>query len=774
MTLIQNTAEWKYFRENGSLQLDPDEIKGKIYTWKGRTVWDTGLECRTSLPEKSFIACVAVKLEKGSFAASARVLVDGAPAGLLEGGQKPLEGCLEIPAGVYGQKISLILYGCMKPMQFAAPQVFGAVPDGAPTLWPTPKKIALTGSFAAYEGFACPEGEDKDAAFAAQHLTKRMQERGLPALGRGKKPLRFIKDTALPGETYRVSVTDERILLSGNCRRSLLYAAELLLQLMSAEGIRKAEAEDAPFKPFRGFHFGLPPRGALGFTKELLRTMLLPLHFSQLIVEFAGGMRFDSHPEIADAWIEGNIAAEKGLQPPFPHGNMVAGGRVLEKAEVADLLEYAREYGFEIVPEVQTWSHTEYLTYAHPELAELPHDENGQPIPDTVNYYPLCFCPSDERCYQIIFELAEEILELARPERYLCMGHDEIWSMCQCPKCRDRDPAEIFETDVRKLHAYAASKGLKLMLWSDSLQPTARYAMQPAGEKLPKDILFGDFTWYYNMAVDIEDNISGLGHPIVMANLYSSHYPRYESRIRKPCFLGGFLSTWCNMDEATLSELGKLYDICCTAEMLWSESYRHEQRRSYAEILHEEVLPRLRRDVRGEDPEGEKTVCLPRGVAASLPPVLRKLCPEAVMADGAEIPVGKTARKMYFRQTVLVRRPVNSNLEKGNSCRIGTYTVCYADGTQEEVPVIYGRDVLSPDHAFGEPQKFAYYRHHGYVCTWSCRRYLQGKDERGCDVLLLAAEWKNPHPEKVIERILCREDPAENAGWVTAGAEAEA
>ena len=55
----------------------------------------------------------------------------------------------------------------------------------------------------------------------------------------------------------------------------------------------------------------------------------------------------------------------------FPHGSMVAGGELLEKDEVRDFVEYVKDFGIEVIPEIQSWGHVQYITYAYPEIAEL-------------------------------------------------------------------------------------------------------------------------------------------------------------------------------------------------------------------------------------------------------------------------------------------------------------------------------------------------------------------------------------------------------------------
>ena len=63
--------------------------------------------------------------------------------------------------------------------------------------------------------------------------------------------------------------------------------------------------------------------------------------------------------------------AKKGLQPFMPHADKVSNYSLLEKDEVKDLVAYVKELGFELIPEVQSLAHVQYITYAHPEIAEL-------------------------------------------------------------------------------------------------------------------------------------------------------------------------------------------------------------------------------------------------------------------------------------------------------------------------------------------------------------------------------------------------------------------
>ena len=81
----------------------------------------------------------------------------------------------------------------------------------------------------------------------------------------------------------------------------------------------------------------------------------------------------------------------------------------------------------------------------------------------------------------------DEVIEVFKPERYVHMGHDEVYEIDVCPICKHKDPAKLFADDVNKLHAYLKSRGLKMMIWSDMIQPVTKYRTPAAIDMIPKD-----------------------------------------------------------------------------------------------------------------------------------------------------------------------------------------------------------------------------------------------------------------------------------------------
>lgn len=758
--------ELSFFRFGGGVSFPPDDENGGQYTWRWKTLYDTGLEAHLCLERECYVGAVCLKMAEKGGALAVRVFADGRCAGALDASRTPvrlgkrplLNGDLVIPVRARAVELVLRFEAELADISFAAPEVLGAYEDGQPFFWPVPLKWeAAPGEDVAAGSIHALGGTD--AMFAAQDLRRRFAEEGI-GLAEGGAEVLLEEDERFTDERCRVEITKERIRLTAGSRLTLLYAAEILLQCAREGRFAPGIAEDRPAHPMRGFHLGLPPREELPFFRRFLRYVLIPLRYNQVFLEFAGGMRFDRHPEISEAWLKGNRAAREGKQPAFPHGSMNAGGELLEKDEVRALAEDVREMGLELIPEVQSLSHVQYITWAHPEIAE--REEGAHAVSDTraedarpADFYAHCYCPSNPESLRIIFDIIDEIVEVTRPARFVHMGHDEVYQIGVCPVCKGQDPARLYARHVTRVHDYLAKKGLKMMIWADMLQPTERYLTYPAREMIPKDILLLDFIWYFHFDLDMEDHLLPYGFSVLMGNLYSSHYPRYSARADKKNMLGGEVSTWCRFDEETLAELGKFWDVMLTAQMLWSRSFREEMRPVYTRMLTSFLQPRMRAALRGTarcaaDPV---SLPLPPGDASGIPEEVLARFPSAIRADGVRIPVGRALKSLRFCHTALFRLPCR-NFEALE--RTGEYVVRYADGAEETVPVKYNGNIICLNTAYAEPLPQQFYRHRGYVGTWQADPVFEGKDGDGRDLLVLGLDWENPRPEAVIADISFR------------------
>ncbi|MBQ8341951.1 MAG: family 20 glycosylhydrolase, partial [Clostridia bacterium] len=605
-----------------------------------------------------------------------------------------------------------------------------------------------------------------DCLFAATYFAERAKACFALSVTEGNGFL-ITHDHSLPADAYHLEITPTGAALRASTRLGLLYGIERLGELAQNGILPCCVIDDAPYKPMRGVHLYLPNRAEIPFFKALLKSVLIPFHYNQVFLEFAGGMRFDRHPEISEGWLEGNRRAKNGEIPPFPHG-AVAAGELLEKEEVRELCDFVRELGFELIPEVQSFGHVQYITYAHPDIAEIDPEQESKitdardaDIPPSL-FYKHSYCPQNKKSYEIIHDIIDEIVEVARPQHFVHCGHDEIYQIGLCPKCKNVPHDRLYEMHVRDLHDYLAAKGLGMMLWADMVQPVTKYQCYPALERLPRDIVWLDFVWYFHLDKDIEENLLEKDYRVMMGNLYSSHYPRYESRAAKDGMLGGQVSFWTYTNERCVAREGKFYDLMYTAEMLWSKSYDERARLAVANRIATR-LPQVRARLR------EQSLLIAKNALNISKDENMLFLGEnkgLLLSNSAEIFVGKKANGLRFTHTTLYRE---KRIAWNELVQIGTYFLTYGDGSTAEIPVTYDGNVRCYKYRFGEPLKDKYYRHEGYVCTWESDPVDGGHTADGAPITLYALTWRNPHPEKVITSVRCAEHADSAAGLLLCG-----
>ena len=771
----------KTTRTGGRTPFAPDSLENGVYRWNWQNTMLTGVEFHVTFEKEIFAAMVCLDFAEESDLYRAEIWAEmngeqrcvgsrTAPEG------ESFSGPVKITTAARASAFVIRLIPVMKNLILTEPTFIGAAFD-EPVLFPTPSSVRWNEGALPLSALCCAQADDHaDSVYALAHFRQRLSEQwGLHPVA-GTAAVQFVHADNLPTEGYRLTVTPEKITAEAGDRLGILYAAERILELAGEEGVPACVIDDAPFQPMRGFHFGLPAREQIPFVKEVLRQILIPCHYNQLILEFAGGMRFDSHPEISEAWLKGNaLAAEKKI-PTFPHGTMNAGGKLLEKEEVREFCDYARELGFELIPEVQSLGHVQYITYAHPDIAETDEsiEDRKMDTRDTdqppSTYYHHSYCPQNEKSYRIIFDLIDEIVDVVRPPRFVHMGHDEVYQLGICPKCKKVPRDQLLELHLTTLHAYLKKKGKRMMIWADMLQPASSYRCYSALTRLPKDIVLLDFIWYFHFSKDIEKYILPYGHDVMVGNLYSSHFPRYESRIRQEGMIGGQISTWIPMREEILAREGKFYDTIYTGEMLWSDTYTEDAREVYAAIIADRI-PAIRDRMHGrygvQAPVYEK-LALP-SIPGFVPSAIRDVCPDAVrLTAPAEIEVNRCVSALRLSHTTLWEE---KRIAWVNLTEIGAYTAVYEDGTEERIPLQYDGNIRRYVHRFAAPKGEQYYRHQGYVATWTADPAVRSWDENGNPVTVLSCVWDNPHPEKKIRLIRAEEAETSSAGVILCGIE---
>lgn len=662
-----------------------------------------------------------------------------------ETGKTITSRCIMLKAGSLTDTLTISFTSDFTDVEILGVKLYGAICDEK-DVFPTPDSISFGGQTVCpciFDSYCADSKEGNEACAILAEKYAEITGVNMTASDNGK--VRFVTEKDVKKEGFRLDVSENGAVVTASDKRGFVMGVETFIKLCEKDKVHTAKVEDAPAYPFRGVHLFIPSEGQMDFAKRLIKYMISPMGYNNVIIEVAGGMRFDSHPEINEAFMHANKMHAEGKWPEFPHAG-IAGGGCTSKEAVADFVEYIRSFGIEVVPEIQSLGHVQFMTLAHPEIAEI--DEDAVDInADTVTadarprtFYKHCYCPSNPKSYEILFDLIDEIVDVFKPREYVHMGHDEVYELGVCPVCKNKDGAQLFYDDVMKIREYLASKGLKMMIWSDMIQPVSHYTSRPAIDMLPKDILMLDFIWYFHFDKDIEDNLLEKGYTVAIGNLYSSHYPRFETRIRKDGMIGGQISAWVGTTEKTLQQEGKLYDFIMTAQMLWSDSYRKIFTLCYDKMI-KAMMPKMRENLKGIKYPSLSDGATKETIAQSdidFPP--RKSVNQNV-----DITVDGEYKSLIFSHTELkklIRLPWYDHDVTGK------YVLTYSDGTTEEIDITNNGIIGHWNRRQNEAVTHPMYRHTGYTSTYYCDSD-EFKTADGEDVCIYKYEHILPEGKKL-------------------------
>lgn len=430
-------------------------------------------------------------------------------------------------------------------------------------------------------------------------------------------------------EGYCMVISDE-ICVYSLSESGLFYGANALLRHFDDTEICEGIVYTYPIQKTRCAKIYIPAREDIPYFKEYIDYCAY-YGYNAIMLEIGGAMEYKRHPEINEGWIEycQNFVHYQGESLDVQNGydwgkNSIhmenGGGSFLTQEEVRELRAYMEERHFEIIPEVPTLSHSDYLLTRHPELRERKEDV----LPDT-------YCPSNPDSYRLVFDVLDEVIEVFEPKQ-INIGHDELLTVCKCEKCCTQNAADLYAQDILKIHDYLAQKGVKTAMWAEMLLNAITEAGEPFGgslryirsgrtnkfqeirpatyeafDQLPQDIIYHN--WYYNFTPDYEQRLTSRGNEMLFSNFVGSQFENFEERAK--CSTGVVISNWSCSNQAHMQRNGVLIEIAYSASMLWtteeathtfeenvlraSESayrYSTQAKKNYVEVVHRTNLYR--------------------------------------------------------------------------------------------------------------------------------------------------------------------------------------
>lgn len=611
-------------------------------------------------------------------------------------------------------------------------------------------------------------------------------------------------------ESYTLCCTPMQLTLTAQDARGFAYALQTLKQLLLRADddcvyVQAAEIADAPFLPVRGVHLYLPALEDFEDFKGFIDA-LAALKYNRIYFETAG-MEIKKHPEMNEAWekfaqdLFESPEKPKLYQSTFKYQKdslhiECCGGKTISQQEVRGLVEYCRARQLEVVPEVQSLTHCHFLTLAHREIAERPED----PYSDT-------YCPMNDRSYELLFDVMDEVIDVFTP-KIVNIGHDEYYSIGVCDRCRSMDPADLLAMDVTRIHDHLAAKGIQTEMWADKFVNAhntsgrgeggafkmidsyevskifeVRGATYPALEKIPKDVLLGN--WFWGIYPHGFDRFDRHGFTSTFNNFVGAGVSDFDHYARIPSVRGGTCSHWSWVHQENMARDGFFFNVVYSAYPLWNASYtndsyeavrdltiaylpyfyqnynhctlpsrslrgtekasvitRHEQHESYyLDTSFVEVRNFRHTHVKHEVGTFHSKIDVYNVPQTFRVGVVRGAADSLVFTHGTDVR--------------LPHKPTDHGYRMENNL-MGHYTVVYADDTRQEAPIYFGKEIGPLDADWGRARESA--------MAFSTDIYLQQAayyaqpclvpESKAGLVTMYRYEWINPSPEKEIREII--------------------
>ncbi|MCD9024231.1 family 20 glycosylhydrolase [Cohnella silvisoli] len=415
---------------------------------------------------------------------------------------------------------------------------------------------------------------------------------------------------------YVIETDEDEVRVCAASIRGLVYGAYNLQQLGEKGFLRKGIIYNVPLCSFRGLKVYLPADEDIAFFKSFI-DMACYYRYNTIVIEVGGAMEYRRHPEINEGWAAycQEMREYSGKATEVQHGskwekNSIhcenGGGGWLSQATVRSLVVYCKERGLTVIPEVPCLSHCDYLLTRHPELAERKDDA-----------YPDTFCPSNPASYALLFDVLDEVAEVFEPGT-IHIGHDEFYSVGVCDECKDRDAAEIYAEDLKKIHDYLAQKGIHAMIWGDKLinciskrgntyGGSTRVIRDKEGnfmqfvpptykaiDRIPQDIRV--MHWYWSMPREYDEDYLSRDMYMVYGNFEGPGIPEWSRRLSKGV-QGASISNWSALREDYLQRNGIFFNMAYCCRMFWQEGYEKSMYAALAEQAFADLFRYKNRDV---------------------------------------------------------------------------------------------------------------------------------------------------------------------------------
>jgi hypothetical protein len=240
-----------------------------------------------------------------------------------------------------------------------------------------------------------------------------------------------------------------------------------------------------PSDQWRCLHMMAPSREQLILLLQAIEQKLAPWGVNTLIFEVNYNFEFRSHPELRSGG-EGALRAE----------------------DVRTLKAVCQKHGIRLIPLFNCLGHQSWSRRTFPLLRQHPEFDETPDLPqDNRGIYCRSWCPLHPGVNPIVLAMIDELIDAFGADA-VHVGMDEVFLIAHpaCPRCKGKNPAELFAKAVNDLHQHLVDeRKLTMLMWADRLLDDARFGYgkwessqngtAAAIDRIPKDIILCD--WHY-------------------------------------------------------------------------------------------------------------------------------------------------------------------------------------------------------------------------------------------------------------------------------------
>lgn len=313
----------------------------------------------------------------------------------------------------------------------------------------------------------------------------RMTEYSTSARMNGHIYLEIDGAMSLPTEGYRISVTGNRVKITGKDYGGLFNGIQTFLQLLPPEVYQKSSRnfswpvagviiEDYPRFAYRGMMLDvartfIPKEGVMRFIDNIAYHKINKFHW-HLSDDEGWRIEIESYPKLTSvgAWRGAGLP----VKPIYGAWDDECYGGFYTQADIREIVAYAATRNIEIIPEIDIPGHSRAAAIAYPEiLCNYTPDLTSTAGYDRRNVW----CVAREENYKILSGILKEIAALF-PSGRVHLGGDEVetgqWS--RCPDCKALMAAkgiaktvELEDVFMERAVDIARKSGMEAGIWEE-------------------------------------------------------------------------------------------------------------------------------------------------------------------------------------------------------------------------------------------------------------------------------------------------------------------